>query len=91
MISLLTKLHDDTGLPVYITEYDINQNDDAIQRDRFEQHFSFFLDTEWIRGVTVWGWIFGRTWVQSSGLIRNDAPRPAMVWLMEELGRPVPQ
>jgi endo-1,4-beta-xylanase len=91
MISLLTKLHDDTGLPVYITEYDINQNDDATQRDRFQQHFSFFLDTEWIGGVTVWGWIFGRTWVQSSGLIRNGTPRPAMVWLMEELGRPVPQ
>jgi endo-1,4-beta-xylanase len=90
MISLLTKLHDDTGLPVYITEYDINQNDDAAQRDRFQQQFSFFLDTEWIRGVTIWGWIYGRTWVQSSGLIRDGAPRPAMTWLMEELGRPVP-
>jgi endo-1,4-beta-xylanase len=91
MISLLTKLHDDTGLPVYITEYDIDLNDDAAQRSRFEQQFSFFLDTEWIRGVTVWGWIYGRTWVPSSGLIRDGAPRPAMVWLMEELGRPVPQ
>jgi len=91
MISLLTKLHDDTGLPVYITEYDINQNDDAAQLDRVQQHFSFFLDTEWIHGVTVWGWIFGRTWVASSGLIRNGTPRPAMVWLMDQLGRPVPQ
>jgi endo-1,4-beta-xylanase len=91
MIALLTKLHDDTGLPVYITEYDINQNDDATQQSRFEQQFRFFLDTEWIAGVTVWGWIFGRTWVASSGLIRDGAPRPAMVWLMEELGRPVPQ
>jgi endo-1,4-beta-xylanase len=90
MIPLLTKLHDDTGLPVYITEYDINQNDDATQRDRVQEQFTFFLDTEWIRGVTVWGWIFGRTWVASSGLIRDGAPRPAMVWLMEELGRPVP-
>jgi endo-1,4-beta-xylanase len=91
MISLLTKLHEDTGLPVYITEYDINQNDDAAQLDRFQQHFAFFMDTEWIHGVTVWGWIFGRTWVASSGLIRDGAARPAMVWLMEELGRPVPQ
>jgi endo-1,4-beta-xylanase len=91
MIALLTKLHDDTGLPVYITEYDINQNDDATQLNRFQQQFSFFLETEWIHGVTVWGWIFGRTWVASSGLIRNGAPRPAMTWLMDELGRPVPQ
>ena len=90
MIALLTKLHEDTGLPVYITEYDINLNDDAAQLERFQQHFAFFLDTEWIQGVTVWGWIFGRTWVANSGLIRDQAPRPAMVWLMEELGRPVP-
>ena len=91
MIALLTKLHDDTGLPVYITEYDIDQADDAAQLDRFEQQFSFFLDTEWIRGVTVWGWILGRTWVPNSGLIRDGAARPAMVWLMDELGRPVPR
>lgn len=90
MVTLLTKLHEDTGLPVYITEYDIDQDDDAAQLDRFQQHFGFFLGTEWIHGVTVWGWIFGRTWVASSGLIRDQAPRPAMVWLMEELGRPVP-
>jgi endo-1,4-beta-xylanase len=91
MIALLTKLHGDTGLPVYITEYDIDQNDDATQRSRFEQQLGFFLDTEWIQGVTVWGWIYGRTWVPSSGLIRDGAARPAMVWLMDELGRPLPQ
>jgi endo-1,4-beta-xylanase len=91
MITLLTKLHNDTGLPVYITEYDINQADDATQLARFQEHFSFFLNTEWVRGVTVWGWIFGRTWVASSGLIRNGEPRPAMVWLMQQLQRPVPQ
>jgi endo-1,4-beta-xylanase len=91
MIALLTKMHEDSGLPVYITEYDIDQADDAAQLARFQEQFSFFLDTEWIGGVTVWGWIFGRTWVPSSGLIRDGAARPAMVWLMEELGRPVPQ
>jgi len=91
MIPLLTKLHDDTGLPVYITEYDINQADDATQLARFQEHFAFFLNTEWVRGVTVWGWIFGRTWVASSGLIRDGEPRPAMAWLMQQLGRPVPQ
>jgi endo-1,4-beta-xylanase len=91
MIPLLTKLHEDTGLPVYITEYDINQADDATQLARFQEHFGFFLDTEWVRGVTVWGWILGRTWVANSGLVRNGAPRPAMTWLMQQLGRPVPQ
>jgi endo-1,4-beta-xylanase len=91
MIQLLNKLHDDTGLPVYITEYDINQADDATQLARFQEHFDFFLETEWIRGVTIWGWILGRTWVANSGIIRNGAPRPAMTWLMQQLDRPVPQ
>ena len=90
LINLATKLHDDTGLPLYITEYDIDLNDDAAQLARYQAHFPFFLETEWIHGITVWGWIFGSTWVPNSGLIRNGTPRPAMIWLMEELGRPAP-
>ena len=90
MKSLITKLHMDTGLPVYITEYDIDQADDGAQLQRYQQHMPFFLETEWIHGITIWGWIHGSTWVPNSGLIRNGTPRPAMTWLMEELGRPAP-
>ncbi len=90
MIELMTRLHDETGLPVYVTEYDINLNDDAAQLDKYQQHFGFFLDTEWIHGITLWGWIYGSTWVPNSGLIRNGTPRPAMTWLMEQLDRPAP-
>jgi hypothetical protein len=45
-----------------------------------------------VKGITIWGWIYGKTWsyAAQSGLIRNGGPRPAMTWLMEELGRPVP-
>jgi len=90
MQTLITRLHDETGLPVYITEYDIDDNDDASQLAEYQAHMSFFLETEWIPGITVWGWIHGKTWVDSSGLIRNGSPRSAMTWLMSELGRPVP-
>ncbi len=90
MIELLTKLHEDTGLPVYISEYDIDLNDDQAQLAKFQEHLPFFLETDWIPGITLWGWIHGKTWVPNSGLIRNGQARPAMVWLMEELGRPVP-
>jgi endo-1,4-beta-xylanase len=91
MRTLLTKLHDDTGLPVFITEYDISLEDDAAQLAKIQEHVAFFLETEWIHGITFWGWIYGKTWVPSSGLIRNGSPRPAMTWLMDQLGRPVPQ
>jgi endo-1,4-beta-xylanase len=90
MKSMLTKMHSDTGLPVYITEYDIGLADDAQQLAKYKEHMGFFLDTEWIRGVTIWGWIDGRTWVANTGLIKNDKPRSAMTWLMQELGRPAP-
>ncbi len=90
MKNLLTKMHEDTGLPVYITEYDIDQDNDQTQLDRYQSQFPFFLETEWIHGITVWGWIYGSTWVPASGLIRNGSPRSAMTWLMETLGRPSP-
>ena len=83
-------LNSQTGLPVYITEYDIAQSDDQAQLGKYQEHMPFFLETEWIHGITIWGWIYGSTWVPSSGLIRNGTPRPAMTWLMQELGRPAP-
>jgi endo-1,4-beta-xylanase len=91
MQNLLAKLHNDTGLPVYITEYDIDLADDQDQLAKYQAHIPFFLDTEWIHGITLWGWIYGATWVPASGIIRTDGtPRPAMTWLMETLGRPAP-
>ena len=90
MKSLLTKTHTDTGLPVYITEYDIGLADDAQQLAKYQDHMGFFLGTEWVKGVTIWGWIDGKTWVANTGLIKNDKARPAMTWLMQQLGRPTP-
>jgi endo-1,4-beta-xylanase len=90
MKNLLTRLHDETGLPVYITEYDISDGNDSGQLAKYQAHMPFFLETEWIHGITIWGWINGKTWVSNSGLIRDGSPRPAMTWLMNELGRPVP-
>ena len=90
MIQLITQMHDDTGLPVYVTEYDIDLDDDNAQLDRYQQHFEFFLSTDWIPGITIWGWVYGSTWVPASGLIRNGNARPAFTWLMQQLGRPAP-
>jgi len=89
---LVQKLHDETGLPIYITEFDISTSDNNSQLQKYEQYFPFFDETPYIRGVTIWGWIYGSTWASApqSGLIQNGAPRPAMTWLMEWLGRPSP-
>jgi endo-1,4-beta-xylanase len=93
MKTLVARLHSLTELPVYITEYDISTPDDEKQLQLYQEHFQFFLETEYIKGITLWGWIVGQTWslAPDSGLVRADGTaRPAMTWLMNELGRPQP-
>ncbi|HMJ55835.1 MAG TPA: endo-1,4-beta-xylanase [Polyangiaceae bacterium] len=77
------------GLPIYISEYDVSIQDDAQQQMIMEQQFTLFWNTPQIKGITLWGYVYGSTWSQApySGLIRNDTPRPAMTWLMNFLGR----
>jgi GH35 family endo-1,4-beta-xylanase len=77
---------------MYITEMDISTDNDQTQLDLYQRYFDFFREKEYIKGITIWGWIYGKTWsaAPQSGLIRNGSSRPAMTWLMEELGRPVP-
>lgn len=87
----LERLHRETGLPVYITEFDISA-DDATQLRLYQEYMPFFLNASYIPGITIWGWIYGKTWSPSpqSGLVRDGKPRPAMTWLMQQLGRPIP-
>lgn len=89
---LLGNLNSETGLPVYITEMDIDTTDDARQLALYQQFFPLFTSTSYVKGITIWGWVFGQTWASApnSGLIRNGTARPAMTYLMQQLGRPAP-
>jgi len=86
------RLHDETGLPLYITEMDINNSDDGAQLSLYQRYIPYFRDSGYVKGITIWGWIYGRTWSEApqSGLVRSGSPRSAMTWLMEQLERPVP-
>jgi endo-1,4-beta-xylanase len=84
----IDKIASGTGLPVYITEYDINQADDTKQQQQYKDHFTMFMSNENIKGVTVWGYLVGATWVKDSGILKTDGTmRPAMTWLMDFLKR----
>jgi endo-1,4-beta-xylanase len=89
---LVERLHEETRLPLYITEMDINQTDDEAQLRYYQDYFPYFRDSGYVKGLTIWGWIYGKTWsvAPNSGLVRNGMSRPAMTWLMEQLDRPVP-
>ena len=59
----LTEIHEKTGLPIYITEYDVGSNSDAYQETYYKAHIPFLWETEWIAGITLWGYITGSTWI----------------------------
>jgi endo-1,4-beta-xylanase len=77
-----------TGLPIYVTEYDINVADDNEQKTIMESQFTMFWEHPQIQGVTLWGYVVGATWLDNSGLMSSEGTmRPAMSWLMDYLGR----
>jgi endo-1,4-beta-xylanase len=89
---LLGSLNSQTGLPIYITEMDIDSTDDAKQLSLYQQYFPLFTSAKYVKGITIWGWIYGQTWSQApnSGLVKSGSPRPAMTYLMQQLSRPAP-
>jgi len=75
-------------LPVYISEYDINVADDEEQRRLYEDHVTMFWSHPDVKGITVWGYVLGATWMTNTGIMKSDGTmRPAMSWLMGFLGR----
>ncbi len=76
------------GLPIYVSEYDINIADDQEQLGIMQEQFPVFFDHSAVAGITFWGYVVGATWRDNTGLIYDDGTqRPAMTWLMDYLGR----
>jgi len=84
----IDKIATQTGLPVYITEYDIDLADDNQQRTVMESQITMFWNNTNVRGITIWGYVVGSTWRANTGLMTSSGTlRPAMTWLMGFLGR----
>ena len=81
--SKMTRIHNETGLPLFVTEYDIGQADDQKQKNDYANQIPFMWETPWIGGITIWGYIDGATWAKNTGIIKNGQDRPAMTWLKQ--------
>ena len=51
--------------------------------DNYKAHIPVMWNHPGVAGITIWGYIYGSTWVEGTGLIRNGQERPALVWLKE--------
>ena len=72
-----------TGLPIYVSELDIDGPTDAIQLEDYKRVFPVFWKHPAVKGITLWGFRPGlwRT-AQGACLVRdNGIERPAMKWL----------
>jgi len=84
----LDKLATSTGLPVLISEFDLNIADDNQQKTQMQNLVTMFWNDTNVKGVTYWGYLEGQTWETNSGLMSTSGTeRPAMTWLMQFLGR----
>lgn len=72
-----------TGLPLYISELDLDLADDAQQATRMSQIFPIFWSNPSVVGVTHWGYVQGNTWLPNTYLLLSDGvtQRPALTWL----------
>jgi endo-1,4-beta-xylanase len=72
----------DTGLPIHVTEFDVNFEDDARHANVYRDLFTVFWSNPSVLGVTHWGFREGAVWQANSHLLESDGtPRPALEWL----------
>jgi len=81
-----------TGLPIYVTEFDIDGADaawglpdDPAQLQRYQTLFPVFWESPAVKGVTLWGYMQNSHWRSGFGawlMYTNGAERPALQWLV---------
>jgi endo-1,4-beta-xylanase len=72
-----------TGIPIYLTEMDIDGLTDPIQLKEYQRVFSLFWNHPAVMGITLWGFRTG-LWRNAQGaylITQSGIERPAMKWL----------
>ena len=90
LINVDTKIQNALKMPMYVTEYDIQTEDDDAQLTDYKAQIPYFWENDYCAGITLWGYIYGKTWNEgTSGIIkyndntRKNTDRKAMTWLRE--------
>jgi endo-1,4-beta-xylanase len=77
------------GLPIYITEFDINEPVDSVQLASYKTYFPIFWEHPAVKGITLWGYVENDTWLANANLLDSrNAERPALKWLRSYIVSP---
>jgi endo-1,4-beta-xylanase len=81
-----------TGLPIYISEFDLgNLNDsgtadDNMQLQLYKKIFPILWKHPGVKGITLWGYLENQMWQPTCFLVHADgSSRPAFNWLVQFL------
>jgi endo-1,4-beta-xylanase len=81
------------GLPIYITELDIDGWDDSVQLAEYKRVFPLLWEHKAVRGITLWGYRPGMWRTPQGAALTHEqgAERPALVWLRDYLDKTRPK
>ena len=92
--SVISEIWNKTQTPMFISEYDIASTNDNVQKQCYSEQISYFMENEHVAGITIWGYIYGSTWLDCngtargcSGIIKDGRDRAAMTWLKDYLSK----
>lgn len=77
-----------TGIPIYLTEMDIDGMTDLAQLKEMQRVFTLFWEHPGVKGITMWGFRVG-LWRNDQGaylITQSGAERPALKWLRAYVG-----
>ena len=75
-----------TGLPVYVSELDLNFSGDQAQLAKYQALFPVLWEHPAVAGITLWGYRENAMWRDDAYLVRADGTeRPALTWLRDYL------
>lgn len=82
-----------TGLPIYISEFDIDEQDDSNQLEQYQIYFPIFWIHPAVKGITLWGYIQGDCWSDhpyTYVLLSDETERAALQWMRIYIASPLP-
>lgn len=80
----MNEVHTALQMPMYSTEFDIGTKDDKKQKTQYENLIPVLWEADYCAGITLWGWIYGHTWIHEKDAQGNIITRGISGLIKEE-------